>query len=283
MSLVVHPSRFLHFNAGAFVSRGEACLVDPGITADEVAALLDRLDGAALRSVILTHSDWDHVLGPEHLPRSTVVAHESYPTKLDPVGVRVFLARLERRAGVERKHVFEPPLPDLTFTASTTLEVGGLTLHLEHAPGHTADMLTVYEPASCTLWAADVLSDVEIPLVAHDLEAYERTLERIAELEVATLVPGHGTPTSDAADIRRRLGEDRSYLAELRTGVADAIRSGLGLEKTVTALERIALRRSPEDDSVHRLNVETAYAGLGGDADPDEVGFARAWRQATQA
>jgi len=31
---VVRQSRFLHYNAGAFVSNGETCLVDPGILAE---------------------------------------------------------------------------------------------------------------------------------------------------------------------------------------------------------------------------------------------------------
>lgn len=283
MSLVVQPSMFLHYNAGAFVSAGEACLVDPGITAEETAELLGRVDGASLRFVILTHSDWDHVLGPEHLPPATIVAQEGYTERLDPVGVQAALAAFERHVGVDRARSFEPPLPDLTFSDSTAVHVGELELRLEHAPGHTADMLTVYEPESATLWAADVLSEVEIPLVVHDLAAYERTLARIAELELATLVPGHGTATSDPAQIRRRLDEDRGYLAELRMSVVDAIATGASLEETVHVTAHIPLRRSPEDELVHRLNVETAYANLGGDADPGEVGFARAWREATQA
>lgn len=283
MSLVVQASRFVHYNAGAFVSRGEACLVDPGITAEETAALLERVGGATLRSVILTHSDWDHVLGPEHLPPATIVTHEHYGASLDPAGIRAALTAFEQHADIHRARAFEPPLPDLTVSDSTALEVGDLELMLEHAPGHTADMLTVYEPESATLWAADVLSDVEIPLVVHDLVAYERTLARIAELEIATLVPGHGTVTSDAAEIRRRLDEDRGYLAELRATVVDAVAAGRSLGETVHAAARIPLRRSPEDETVHRLNAETAYAGLGGNADPDEVGFALAWREATRA
>ena len=32
----------------------------------------------------------------------------------------------------------------------------------------------------------------------------------------------------------------------------------------------------------HRLNVEKVYADLGGDANPDEVGFVRAWKEAVR-
>ncbi len=273
----------MHYNAGAFVSAGEACLVDPGIAPDEIAALVRELDGAALRCIVLTHADWDHVLGPEHLPQATIVAHAEYADDLDPDGIRVALGQLEEQAGVIRKHRFAPPLPDETFEDELTLPVGDLELQLMHAPGHSASMLTIYEPASATLWAADMLSDVEIPSIVHDLDDYERTLARLAELEIRTLVVGHGTPTHDVEEIRQRLAEDRAYLADLRVSVTEAVAAGRSLDDTVAACGRIALRRSEEDDALHRLNVEKVYADRGGDADPEQVGYARAWKEMTRS
>jgi len=272
----------MHYNAGAFVSAGEACLVDPGIAPDEIAALVRELGDAELRYIVLTHADWDHVLGPEHLPQATIVAHASYAADLDPDGIRVALGQLEEQARVTREHRFEPPLPDETFEDEMTLPVGDLELQLTHAPGHSASMLTVYEPESATLWAADVLSDVEIPSVV-DVDGYERTLARLAELEIRTLVVGHGTPTDDEREIRRRLAEDRAYLADLRASVTEAVAAGRSLDDTVASCGRIALRRSEEDDGLHRLNVEKVYADRGGNADPEQVGYARAWKEMTRS
>ena len=273
----------MHYNAGAFVSAGEACLVDPGILLDEIEALVRELDGAELRYIVLTHADWDHVLGPEHLPRTTIVAHAEYPDDLDLDGIRIVLGQLEDHAGVTREHAFEPPLPDETFEDEMTLLVGDLELQLTHAPGHSASMLTIYEPGSATLWAADVLSDVEIPSVIDDLDGYERTLARLAELEIRTLVVGHGTPTHNVGEIRQRLAEDRAYLADLRASVTEAVAAGRSLDDTVAACGRIALRRSEEDDGLHRLNVEKVYADRGGDADPEQVGYARVWKEMTRS
>jgi glyoxylase-like metal-dependent hydrolase (beta-lactamase superfamily II) len=282
MTLVVRPSRYLHYNAGAFVSSRVACLVDPGIVAEETVALVDELGGAEVRYLVLTHADWDHILGPEHLAPAPVVAHAAYERDLDPEGVRAVLARFEEHAGVERERPFEPPLPDMTFESRTTLQVGELELVLEHAPGHAASMLTIYEPQEQSLWAADVLSDVEIPSIIDDLAGYERTLSRIASLELSTIVPGHGNPTDEPAEIRKRLDEDRSYLDDLRGSIQTAVSAGASLEETSDRCKAISLRRSPDDDTTHRLNVEKVYADLGGDADPLEVGFARAWKEATR-
>ena len=283
MSLLVRQSAYLHYNAGAFVSEGDACLVDAGLVPDEIEALLMDVGDHSVRYVILTHADWDHVLGPEHLPGATVVAQAAYEDELDPDGIRAILRRLDERAGVVRARPFEPPKPSLTFAEALELKVGDLELRLEHAPGHTASMLTVYEPADACLWAADVLSDVEPPMIAYDLESYARTLARIAELEIRTLVPGHGTPTNEGSEIRRRLDEDRRYLDRLGRAVADAVAAGNSLEETADACASISLSRSDESAATHRLNVEKVYADLGGDADPAEVGFARAWKDATRA
>jgi glyoxylase-like metal-dependent hydrolase (beta-lactamase superfamily II) len=219
------------------------------------------------------------VLGPEQLPPATVVAQAGFAGGLDPDGIRAALAGLESSAGIERHRAFEPPLPDVTFEQRLGLRVGALELALEHAPGHSANMLTLHEPVSGALWAADVLSDVEIPSVIDDLERYERTLERIAAQDVRSLVPGHGTRTDERAEIRRRLDEDRRYLADLRRAISDAVGRGSSLAEAVAAAGTISLRRSDGDEEIHRLNSEKLYADLGGDADPAQVGYERAWRE----
>lgn len=283
MTLVVQPSRYLHYNAGAFVSSGEACLVDPGILREETESLADAIHGATVRAIVLTHADWDHVLGPEHLAPAEIVTHASYAEDLDVDGTRLMLSKLEQHAGIARTHAFEPPLPTTTFDETLSLRVGALELKLEHASGHARSMLTIYDERGTTLWAADVLSDVELPSVVDDLESYERTLERISVLRITTLVPGHGNRTDDTAEIRKRLDEDRDYLGRLRADVSAAVAAGRSLEATVAACSSIPYSRSDEDGDTHRLNVEKAYADLGGEADPEEVGYARAWRERTSA
>ena len=73
MSLVVRQSRFLHYNAGAFVSNGETCLVDPGILAEEIKALRRDVGAVALVFVVLTHADW----GPRSRPREPAAGDDS--------------------------------------------------------------------------------------------------------------------------------------------------------------------------------------------------------------
>lgn len=271
-------SRFEHTNAGAYLGQGQACLVDPGVYPDEIAAWgrAVRAHGWTPRALVLTHHHWDHILGPERFPGLPVVAHAAYPAVVGGPEGAPEVDRWTAREGIARGMPFVAPRPDLTFEDQVTLTVGDRRLELIHAPGHAPDQLVLYERAQGTLWAGDMLSDCEIPLVAHSLAAYQKTLQRLAALDVQRLIPGHGRPTDDPREIRARLGADRAYLAELRARVGRAVCEGWSVQATVAANQAFAGMgsRCPEGQAgLHALNVESAYLELGGEADPAQVGW----------
>ena len=264
--LWIAPSRFWQTNAGVWLSGGAACLIDPGVYPDEIAALarLTVEQGVASQIVVLTHSHWDHILGPERFPEAQVVAHAVFAACATGSEGAGEVDHWFAREGIARERPFVAPRPDLVFEQEVTLAVGDLSLRLIHAPGHAADQFVVYHAESAALWAADMLSDLEPPLVAHSLAAYERTLARLAELEVRLLIPGHGQPTREAGEIGARLAEDRAYLEELRERVGRAVREGKTVEEAVALCAQMRYRRPEENAGEHRRNVEGVYVELGG-------------------
>ncbi|MGQ9477226.1 MAG: MBL fold metallo-hydrolase [Candidatus Bipolaricaulia bacterium] len=267
-------------NSGLFKSGGRACLIDPGIFPEEIAGLKGFLvdQRAEPQAIVLTHSHWDHLLGPEHFPGIRVIAQANYLKEMSGMRAEELLWQVrewEEEHAIERAKPFVIPRPDKTLKRRLTLKLGGLELRLVHAPGHAADHLVVYEPESKALWAGDMLSDLEIPFVSQSLTAYEKTLELISTWEIQTLVPGHGHPTASAAEIQRRLSEDRAYLAELRERVAQAVRRGMNVGETVRLCAEMAFRHREENLGPHRLNVESVYLELGGEADRTKVGWNR--------
>lgn len=282
-NLWVVQSSLFHMNSGIFVAEGQACLLDPGVYPGEIGEIARFVEerGAAPQVIVLTHSHWDHILGPERFPGVRVVAQASYvPTMREfaYVPLKSINAWVQEES-VPRDGPFEIPWPDDTFEESAALEVGGLTLRLMHAPGHATDQLVAYHKESATLWAADMLSDLEIPFVSDNLTAYRHTLDRLAALNVEALVPGHGQPTTDGAEIGRRLTEDIEYLAELQQRVEAALRGGKGLDETVAVCADMSYRNPAENRGPHRMNVESAYIELGGDADPSQVGWSQEWAE----
>lgn len=278
-NLWVTQSKLFATNSGIFLSGDEACLIDPGIapeTIEEIARFVAD-QGAMPRALVLTHAHWDHVLGPEHFPDVPIIAHEGYLRVLRERGADLYrqIDAWETEAHIRRPRPFLLPKPTYTFDTALTLTLGDTRLRVFHAPGHAPDQCVIYHAEEATLWVADMLSDIEIPFV-NSLIAYEQTLAHLATLDVRVLVPGHGTPTTDADEIRRRLAADRAYLMELRERVTAAVTAGQTLEETVAACSDIPLSCPLDDPTPHTWNVESAYAELSECTD-GAVGWEKEW------
>ena len=275
--LWVAQSDYYLTNSGLFISTGQALLIDPCMRRDEIEAVagLVRAQGAVPIWLVLTHSHWDHVLGPEHFPGLRTLAQARYPEVVarDADRIAAQVAKWEREVGQARPGPFVPPLPDETFEVEAQLTVGHLALRLIHVPGHAPDQLALYEPERGCLWSSDILSDVEIPFISDSLAAYEQTLAHLASYDLRQLVPGHGHPSANPAEIAARLSEDRAYLAELRVRVSRAVTRGAALAEAVSACADMRYRYPADNAEPHRLNVESVYAELGGQAGPRQVGW----------
>jgi glyoxylase-like metal-dependent hydrolase (beta-lactamase superfamily II) len=268
-------SRAMAYNSGILLSEGRAVLIDPGVFPDEIEAIRGFVadQKTVAESIILTHSHWDHILGPERFPGVRVIAQREY---LSPEqGIRnkkraeetlAELERWEEENDIRRGTRFEIPLPEQMFADSLDLKVGEFDILLIHAPGHWPDELVAWQEETGLLWAGDMLSDIEIPFVTHSLVAYEQTLERLAKLDVRVLVPGHGSPTDAMHEVEARIDQDRTYLEELRRAVTGWLGQG-GLpgrrrEELVRGLTVDA--RLEANLYAHALNVEAAGRELGG-------------------
>ncbi|MEZ4636745.1 MAG: MBL fold metallo-hydrolase [Caldilineaceae bacterium] len=279
-NLWIGQSRFFHTNTGIFAADGHACLVDPNMTPNELARIHRFLRGRGLHAswIVLTHYHWDHILGPEVFPEAQVIGHELLPQQLtgkSGADTLAAITRWEAENQIPRLHPFTIPQLDRFIDPPDSLAVGNLHLDLIATPGHSPDQLAIYERSTATLWASDILSDVEIPFVSDSLARFEHTLARLAGLEIDVLVPGHGFPTRDKTAIHTRIAEDRAYLAELRSRVEASIAAGLSIDETVVRCADMRYRNPEANTIEHRRNVESVYAELGGDADPDRVGWSR--------
>jgi glyoxylase-like metal-dependent hydrolase (beta-lactamase superfamily II) len=137
--------------------------------------------------------------------------------------IEQMIADWEARPKMEGEQRFVAPHPNEVFEDSMTLMVGGTSLHLIHAPGHTTDHLVAYHPESGTLWAADMLDDLLVPY-ASDLTAYKQTLAMLSKWDIRVLVPAHGSPTADTEEIRARILKDMTYVEEVEDSGGDSSR-----------------------------------------------------------
>jgi len=278
-SLSVFPSRSMAYNAGVLLRGGEALLVDPGLFADEIDRIKAHIygQGASPSGIVLTHSHWDHVLGPEYFPGVPVIQQQESLAVMAESGTRIEhqVTEWERQSGVRRDMPFLLREPDQAFTDRLEFPLGDKPIELLRAPGHAPEQLVVYDRAEATLWAADMLSDIEIPFVMHSLRAYRLTLDRLAQLDISVLVPGHGRPATNRAEVKARFDTDRTYLAELQKRVEAGLAAGRGAAETVTACVGMSYSNRDQNEDAHRLNVETAFVELGGAVETGHEGWNR--------
>jgi glyoxylase-like metal-dependent hydrolase (beta-lactamase superfamily II) len=200
---------------------GETFVVDSLIYQDELDALPGILQQAnwSLSGLLVTHGDWDHVLGRLAFSEASVGVSETTAARLraEPGVAQRQLREADEDDYVQRPHplslgnVQSLPVPG-------KLELGGAELELLPAEGHTQDGMAIWADYAGVLCVGDYLSPVEIPwLQEHgNRDAYLATLERLRPYveRASWIVPGHGAPM-DPQRALAILREDVAYLEAL--------------------------------------------------------------------
>jgi glyoxylase-like metal-dependent hydrolase (beta-lactamase superfamily II) len=265
----LRQSRAYRMNSAVMVAEDHAVLIDPGVLAselEEIAAFVARA-GAARVTLILTHDHWDHVLGAPWWPGAETIAHDGFAAavKQGAAHIATAAARCAGEHGEIWDRGFAPFTPSRAISGLHFAPIGPFRIVFRDAPGHCATQLTVHLPDEHLLFAADMLSDIEIPMLDGSIATYRRTLEGLAPLidggAIETLVPGHGG-VAHGTEVRDRLLRDLLYLETLETRVQACRGAGLDLAATQASLAGMDYtgRDAPYSmTSAHESNVRIAY------------------------
>lgn len=224
-SLRLRQSELYALTSALVVGPTALWLVDPGFLPGEVRALrqaVDRLLGRLrprARYLLLTHADFDHILGVHSFPDFEVVASEAASPRLASCMTRARLIDggllLDRGEGTYRIFPIARPVAESTRLAGASLEP---------VSGHTRDglvALLVGHDGKRLLVAGDYLSALEGPHIS-DWHGVAHTYATLARLlaEADWLMVGHGPP-AQRPEARQRLAADVRYLAGLLGQRAD--------------------------------------------------------------
>jgi glyoxylase-like metal-dependent hydrolase (beta-lactamase superfamily II) len=222
----VHESKWTQSNAAVVAGPTGVLLIDPGITADELAGLANDLSeaGHAVEAGFSTHPHWDHLLwhtgfgtAPRYATASAAVfARERLSGDISAIAKAVGIpdsVPLDLMGKIVG-------LPD----GAAQIPWGGADVrileHRAHAPGHAA--LLIEERG--VLVAGDMVSDVLIPMlnlngVPDPIGDYLAALDLLETVvgDVELVIPGHGS-VGGADQLRQRIDQDRAYVLALRDG-----------------------------------------------------------------
>lgn len=238
------------------VAGDEAVAIDPCISADEVARIVDRAAalGARVTHVLVTHADWDHYCGIGAFP-GAVAAMGAATAEI--VAGEESLEVLSARAAEYGLTIEGRPRVDEALEVGSAHRIGPFVVETVALRGHTADG-TAYRIRDLDLLAVgDHLSAAEFPFVA-SVSDYRATLATLVDLletdAPAHVVPGHGPAMTGAAALAIARA-DLAYLRALRAAVA-----GARDDRTRARAAALAVptpRPAPDDlAELHERNVE---------------------------
>jgi glyoxylase-like metal-dependent hydrolase (beta-lactamase superfamily II) len=237
------------------VAGREAVVVDPCISADEVARIAARASelGAGVSHVLVTHADWDHVCGIAAFP-DAVATMGARTAEIIAGGTLPEL--IAERAATYGLTIEGEPRVDRVLDPGVS-RVGPFAVETIPLAGHTPDG-TGYRIRELDLLAVgDHLSAVEFPF-ASSTSDYRATLAGLIELlrddPPTAVVPGHG-PSLTAAEGLGIAEADLAYLRALRDAVAAA---GDDRARARAAALAVPLPRPAPDElaGMHAGNVE---------------------------
>lgn len=181
-------------------------------------------------------------------------AKEAIPTD-DPEGAAIFPD--------EKTYFSKPNKPDIIIDGDIELKVGGHTFQLLWTPGHTPGQLAVVVPEERMMFIGDtVFNGCQTWLYTSDIEKWLRSIDRLLEVDVDKVIPGHGPVCTKQA-----LYVQRAFLLEWITQISVAVGKGWSKEE---CLKRLGFAdRFPVDigqeymlDDVTKNNISALYDQL---------------------
>jgi glyoxylase-like metal-dependent hydrolase (beta-lactamase superfamily II) len=228
-------------NTGFVVGDKGVVVIDPQMSseaAQKVLAEIARITPKPANTVVISHSDPDHVGGlPGYPAGTTIVMHENTRSVIrasaaDASGGPMLGAMY---------NALLPLLPTRTVSSTETMVVDGVRLVLIH-PGlaHTSGDLIVYLPAQKVVFAADLLvSSAQFPVIHIDGSSlgWIEGIKAMLALNTDTYVAGHGSLMTKAM-VRKHLRD-----AELRR---EQVKALVNQNKSLAEVQQ-ALPETPVD------------------------------------
>jgi cyclase len=235
-------------NAGLVVGENESLLIDTlcdlNFTGEMLQAMRPLIQGAPIKYLANTHSDGDHIWGNQLVQDAEIImtkACDEEAREMKPAAMTMF-----GKTGKALKTLGTPKIKKIgnyfhnmvaacdfngimiktatrTFENELGLEVGGREVQLiEVGPAHTRGDLLVYVPDTKTLFGGDILFAGCTPVLwAGPVENYIAAQERILDMDIDVIIPGHG-PVCDKSAI----SVSKEYLEYLKREVVKRFDAG---------------------------------------------------------
>ena len=231
-------TKFSGANVGYVTTEGGVVMIDsPHRPTDAVKWRREIESKGPVRYLINTEPHEDHYTG-NFFFSAPVIAHDKAREAIlatDKSRLLEVVAMIDPD-GLSLVDEYAVNVPSITFSDYLTLYLGKHSLPIIHLPGHSAGQAAVFVPEEKVVFTGDNVA-CRVQAFFHDADPFSwlESLNRIGELEVDHIIPGHG----EVCD-KSYLGEQADYIQECVDTIKRALDQGLTKEESIA---RISLPR----------------------------------------
>jgi glyoxylase-like metal-dependent hydrolase (beta-lactamase superfamily II) len=224
-------------NTGIIIGDDAVLVADTQATpamAQDVVRRIREVTDKPIKYVVLTHYHAVRVLGASGFnPQEIIASQDTYDLIVER-GEQDKASEIGRFPRLFRDVESVPPgmtWPTITFNKKMTLWLGKLEVQLlQLGRGHTKGDTVVWLPQDRVLLSGDL---VEFDATPYAGDAYfkdwPQTLENVAALKPAALVPGRGPALLGEEQVASGLKATGSFIADVRASVEAGVAAGLDL------------------------------------------------------
>lgn len=213
---------YAQVTAGAIVTSEGAIVIDTlayPMETREMVHFIEERQNVPVRYVVYTHYHADHTYGAYLFKHAEIVSHARCRELLISRGRE---ALRQAKSSTSMSEV-ELVIPSVVFDQTPiSLHMGGLTLTLSHAPGHSPDSIVCLVEEEGIMFAGDLL--MPLPFFTDDsIDNFEVSLKSLFDMPLENIVQGHGEVIL-RGEIRERIENDLAYLDTVRKKVEQHIK-----------------------------------------------------------
>jgi cyclase len=262
---VFTSDEYAQVTATAVVTTDGIVLLDTLPFAQEsraVAGFLTGLGRGSIRYLINTHWHGDHTNGNSVFGSVQLISHERCAETMREAARSQEATAAEGSGRLDRLPII---VPDITFDEGDMyLHLGGKSLQMIPTPGHTLDSAVVYVKEDKVLVAADTVMPLPY-FVGGSRADFIRSLEALMELNLETVVQGHGEVLL-RGEVKDTIASNIKYLHTIQQKVARLVENKQGpealrrLDIESCGKSRIPLNGLVQD--LHHANLQAVYAEM---------------------